>query len=83
MRAYRLAGVPSPPATWVQWRVVDGAEEVSAQDQYKGDLWGLYVAIGDMKPKLLADRKLPDGLTVSVQSGIKHTPHDMPDGPKV
>ena len=22
MRAYRLAGVPSPPATWVQWRVV-------------------------------------------------------------
>src|SRR5262249_41862612 len=20
MRAYRLAGVPSPPATWVQWR---------------------------------------------------------------
>ena len=59
MRAYRLAGVPSPPATWVQWRVVTGADEVSAKDQYAGDLWGLYVAIGDMKPKLLADRKLP------------------------
>ena len=83
MRAYRLAGVPSPPATWVQWRVVTGADEVSAKDQYAGDLWGLYVALGDMEPKLLADRKLPDGLTVSIQSGIKHTPKGMADAQKV
>ncbi|QEL17098.1 choice-of-anchor X domain-containing protein [Limnoglobus roseus] len=83
MRSYRLAGVPSPFATWVQWRVVTTAEEVSAKDQYQGDLWGVYVAIGDMEPKLLADRKLPDGLTVSTQSGVKHTPHDMADAPKV
>src|SRR5262249_28339061 len=78
-RAYRLAGVPTPPATWVQWRVVIGAEEVSAKDQYAGDLWGLYVALGDMKPKLLADRRLPDGLTVTVQTqrAIKHTPKGM------
>ncbi|HYE99597.1 MAG TPA: choice-of-anchor X domain-containing protein, partial [Planctomycetota bacterium] len=55
MRAYRLAGVPSPPATWVQWRVVDGPDEASATDQYEGDLWGLYVALGDLEPKLLAD----------------------------
>ena len=82
MRAYRLAGVPSPPATWLQWRVVDGAEEVSAKDQYKGDLWGLYVAIGEMEPKLLSDRKLPDGLTVSIQSGIKHTPKGMTEPQK-
>jgi hypothetical protein len=83
MRAYRLAGVPSPPATWVQWRVVAGADEVSARDQYAGDLWGLYVALGDMKPSILADRKLPDGLSVSIQSGIKHTPRGMTDAPKV
>jgi hypothetical protein len=82
MRAYRLARVPSPPATWVQWRVVAGADEVSAKDQYAGDLWGLYVALGDMEPKLLADKKLPDGLTVSVQSGIKHTPKEMTDAQK-
>jgi len=81
LRAYRLAGAPSPPATWVQWRVVTGAEEVSAKDQYAGDLWGLYVALGDMKPKLLADRRLPDGLTVTVQtqSGLKHVPKRMTD----
>ena len=82
MRAYRLAGVPSPPATWVQWRVVTSAEEVSAKDQFAGDLWGLYVAIGEMEPKLLADRKLPDGLTVSIQSGIKHTPKGMTEPQK-
>ncbi|CAN5315058.1 hypothetical protein BH11PLA2_BH11PLA2_52010 [soil metagenome] len=76
MRAYRLASVPSPPATWVQWRVVTTADEVSAKSQYTGDLWGVYVVLGDMKPKLLAD-KLPDGLTVSIQSGIKHTPKGM------
>src|SRR5437588_6872746 len=83
MRAYRLAAVPSPPATWVQWRVVDRPEELSAADQYRGDLWGLYAALGDMSPPLLADRKLPDGLTVSVQSGIKHTPDGMADADKV
>jgi CotH kinase protein len=83
MRAYRLANVPSPPTTWVQWRVVDRPEEVSAKDQYQGDLWGLYVALGDMSPALLADRKLPSGLTVSTQSGIKHTPGGMTNADKV
>ena len=35
-----------------------------------------------MDPKVLADVKLPDGLTVSMQSGIKHTPRGMTDAPK-
>jgi hypothetical protein len=83
MRAYRLAGVPTAPTTWVQWRVVATAEEVSEKDQFLGDLWGVYVAIGDMEPKLLANAKLPDGLTVSIQSGIKHTPPNMADGQKL
>lgn len=58
MRAYLLAGVPSPVSTWIQWRVVTGAEEVSLKNQYEGDLWGVYVAMGDMKPKMLAEHKL-------------------------
>ena len=83
-RAYRLAGVPSPAATWVQWRVVTDASEVIAKDQYAGDLWGVYVAVGDMEPKLLGDKRLADGLTVSTQSGVKHTPKRMTkeDAPK-
>lgn len=84
MRAYRLAGVPCPPVTWVQWRVIQGAEEVSPKDQYQGDLWGVYVALGDMKPKMLAnrDKRLPDGLTISTQSGIKHAPEGMKEPEK-
>lgn len=83
MRAYRIAGVPSPTSTWIQWRVVAGKDEGVEKDQYAGDLWGLYVAIADMEPKLLADQRLPDGLAVSMQSGLKHTPAGMADAPKV
>jgi hypothetical protein len=36
-----------------------------------------------MAQKLLADRKLPDRLTVSIQSGIKRTPKGMADAPEV
>ena len=82
MRAYRLAGVPSPPATWIQWRVVTTADEVSAKDQFAGDLWGVYVALGEMEPDMLADKKLRDGIVVSAQSGLKHTPRGMDDAPK-
>ncbi|MFO0866840.1 MAG: choice-of-anchor X domain-containing protein [Gemmataceae bacterium] len=85
LRAYRLAGVPTPPATWVQWRVVQDAVEVDEKNQYRADLWGPYVAIGEMDPHILADKKLPDGLTVSIQSGIKHVPRGMEEAqaPKV
>jgi hypothetical protein len=62
--------------------VVDRAEEVVAGDQYAGDLWGVYVALGNMSPALLADRRLPDGLTVGTQSGVKHTPKGMADADK-
>jgi hypothetical protein len=82
-RAYRLAGVPSPPATWVQYRVVTSEQEVSAKDQYAGDLWGVYVALGGMDPKLLSDHKLPSGLTVSIQSGLKHEPKGLAEPQKI
>jgi hypothetical protein len=82
MRAYRLGGVPSPPATWIQWRVVTDVEE-APKDPYRGDLWGLYVALGEMEPELLADRPLPDGLVVSSQSGLKDVPQGMEEPQKV
>ncbi len=77
MKAYRLAGVPSPSVMWMQWRVVTGAEEVNVKDQYAGDLWGLYVVVAEMKPDMLSSIGLVDGLTVSSQSGVKHTPKGM------
>lgn len=82
MRAYRLGGVPSPPATWIQWRVVTDVEE-APKDPYRGDLWGLYVALGEMEPELLADRPFPEGLVVSSQSGLKDVPKGMEEPQKV
>lgn len=83
MRTYRLAGVPAPPATWIQWRVVTTKKEGDPNDPYVGDLWGPYVAVGEMDPALLADGGLMPGLVVSAQSGIKYRPKDMPDGDKL
>jgi hypothetical protein len=81
-RAYQLAGVPSSSTHWVHFRVIDGANETSDKDQSDGDLWGLYLAIADLDQEILDEQKLPDGLIVSMQSGIKHTPADMSAGQK-
>ena len=59
-RAYEIAGVPSPQCRYVQFRVIDGAEE-APKDQYAGDLWGLYTLIEDPDGSFLNERDLPDG----------------------
>lgn len=81
-RAYQLAGVPSSSTHWVHFRVIDGAAESNPKDQYDGDLWGLYLAIADLDQEILNEQKLPDGLIVSIQSGLKHLPADMSAGQK-
>lgn len=81
-RAYQLAGVPSSSTHWVHFRVIDGANEANEKDQSEGDLWGLYLAIADLDQEILDEQKLPDGLIVSMQSGIKHLPADMSAGQK-
>lgn len=59
-RLHQLAGVPSSNTHWVQFRVVDAADEAPA-DQYAGDLWGLYLAIEHLDGRFLAGHGLPDG----------------------
>ena len=59
-RAYEIAGVPSPQCRYVQFRVIDGAEE-APKDQYAGDLWGLYQIVEDPDGSFLRERDLPDG----------------------
>ena len=59
-RAYAIAGVPSPQCRYVQFRVIDGTEEVP-KDQYAGDLWGLYTLIENPDGSFLRERDLPDG----------------------
>ena len=81
-RSYQLASVPSSSTHWVHFRIIDGAAEQSEKDQYDGDLWGLYLAIGDIDEELLNEQRLPDGLLVSIQSGIKHQPVGTTTGQK-
>ena len=59
-RAYEIAGVPSPQCRYVQFRVIDAAEE-APKDQYAGDLWGLYQIVENPNGSFLHDRDLPDG----------------------
>lgn len=81
-RAYQLAGVPSSSTHWVHFRIVRNAAESNPKDQYDSDLWGLFLAIADLDQEILDEQKLPDGLVVSMQSGIKHLPADMSAGQK-
>ena len=81
-RAYQLAGVPSSTTRWVHWRIIDSANESNTKDQYDSDLWGLYLGLNDLDEDLLKNQQLPDGLIVSIQSGIKHLPDDKSAGQK-
>jgi hypothetical protein len=77
-RAFQLAGVPAANTHWVQFRIVDSADESPPGDQYAGDLHGLYLAIQDMDGSLLRERGLPDGNIYSLQSGRKHLARGAP-----
>ena len=67
-RLFNLAGVPAPFTHWIQLRIVTGAEETPA-DQYRGDFWGLYLAIEDEDGRFLKAHALPDGNIYKMQNG--------------
>ncbi|HYE17396.1 MAG TPA: CotH kinase family protein [Tepidisphaeraceae bacterium] len=68
-RLFNLAGVPSPETHWVQWRIVSEADEAPAGDQYKGDFWGLYLAIENVDGRFLKAHDLPDGNLYKMANG--------------
>jgi hypothetical protein len=59
-RLFNLAGVDAPKTHWITLRIVDGKDETPA-DQYKGDFWGLYLAIENEDGHFLEEHGLPDG----------------------
>ncbi len=79
-RAYQLAGVPSPDTCWIHFRVIDGAEEQPDDNQYGGDLWGLYLVVQQKDETWLRERGLPDGDIISAEGGLKHAVNERPDG---
>lgn len=68
LRLFNMAGVPAPHTHWVQLRIIDEADE-SPADQYKGDFWGLYLAIENEDGRFLKTHGLPDGNLYKMQGG--------------
>ena len=67
-RLFNLAGVDAPRTHWISLRIVDGAEE-NPPDQYKGDFWGLYLAIENEDGRFLKEHNLPDGNVFKMKFG--------------
>lgn len=66
-RLYALAGTVAPHMNYLHFRVIDEAEEQSATDQYRGDLWGLYGTIEHTDGAFLDERELPDGNVYKIE----------------
>ncbi len=67
-RLFNLAGVESPRTHWVSLRIIDGEVE-NSPDQYKGDFWGLYLAIENEDGHFLDEHGLPDGNVYKMMFG--------------
>jgi hypothetical protein len=81
-RLYELAGVLSPRTAFIQFRVIDQALEASPTDQYRGDLWGLYLTLEHTDGAFLDERGLPDGNTYKIEGGNGDQRNQGPTQPK-
>ena len=84
-RLFNLVGVAAPRTHWISLRIVDGTEE-NPRDQYKGDYWGLYLAIENEDGQFLEEHGLPDGNVFKMKFGTgelanngKGQPTDLSD----
>ncbi|NQU19688.1 MAG: lamin tail domain-containing protein, partial [Candidatus Nealsonbacteria bacterium] len=62
--AYQLfntTGVAAPYFSPLQFRVIDRSVEADPNNQYEGDLWGLYIAFENPGGRFLDSHGLPDG----------------------
>ncbi|HEY7120830.1 MAG TPA: CotH kinase family protein [Tepidisphaeraceae bacterium] len=74
-RLFNLVGVPAPATHWVQLRIIDEADE-SPADQYRGDFWGLYLAIENEDGRFLRSHDLPDGNLYKMMGGTGELNHN-------
>lgn len=80
-RVFRLAGVPAVNSAYVQFRVIDGAEEAVAADQYAGDFWGVYLMLEQPDGRFLEQHGLPDGNLYKMEGGGGELNNLGPAGP--
>ena len=67
-KLFNMVGVESPKTHYVQFRVIDGAQE-SGPSQFDGDFWGLYLVIEQMDGRFLDEHNLPDGNLYKMEGG--------------
>jgi hypothetical protein len=71
---FNLAGVPAPETYWLQLRIIDEAEEAPS-NQYRGDFWGLYLAIENEDGRFLKTHDLPSGNLYKMENGFGELKH--------
>lgn len=67
-KLFDLSGVESPTTNFVQFRIVESADENGA-DQYSGDFQGLYLAVEQLDGQFLKQHGLPDGNLYKMENG--------------
>ncbi len=77
-RIYELAGDPSPRTRPVQYRIIDRAKEAAENNQFEGDLWGLYLEVEDPDGGFLTTRHLPEGNVYRIAGNQGDRKHQSP-----
>ncbi|MGD1977949.1 MAG: lamin tail domain-containing protein [Akkermansiaceae bacterium] len=80
-KAYQIAGMASPNTNYFHFRVIDESLETSPTDQYRGDLWGLYLAVEQPDGSFLDERDLPPGNVYKIEGGNGDKKHQAPNQP--
>jgi hypothetical protein len=80
-RLFQLVGEPAMNTAFVQFRIIDDAEESQSSNQYVGDFWGLYLAVEQPDGRFLDEHGLPDGNLYKMEGGYGEPNNLGPDGP--
>ena len=76
-RLFNLTGVAAPNTHWIQLRIIDEQSE-TPKDQYRGDFWGLYLAIENEDGRFLKTHHLPSGNLFKMEGGSGELQHHGP-----
>jgi len=80
-RLFQLVGQPAMHSSFVQFRIIDEAEEAKPGDQFNGDFWGIYLALEQPDGRFLDEHGLPDGNLYKMEGGGGDANNLGPDGP--
>ncbi|MDR2982669.1 MAG: lamin tail domain-containing protein [Puniceicoccales bacterium] len=89
-RLYELLGMAASRTHFMHFRVITGSSETAStqyqagnpNNDYNGDLWGLYLAVENFDGSFLDDRALDDGNIYKIENGgagdLKHDGDGFP-----